>query len=239
MRLLERTRTDRLHRDVRRARLPRHVGLVMDGNRRWARAAGLDARAGHRAGAEHVADVLRWSEEVGIDHLTVYVLSADNIRRRGSDEIGHLMTLLETVVPDAVLSRDGHWRLHVSGDLTLLPASTRAVLDDAVEQTANGAAHLTLAVAYDGRADIAHAVRRAVLEGGAADVDDITRCLAGGPVKDIDLVIRTSGETRLSGFFPWQSAGARLHLSPRMWPAFTHADFLRALLSYDSTPSQD
>ena len=244
MHLLERTRTDRLRRDVRRARLPRHVGLVMDGNRRWAKAAGLDTRAGHRAGAEHVADLLRWSEDAGLEHLTVYVLSADNIRRRGDEEIDHLMTLLETVVPEAVLSRGGHWQLHVSGDLGLLPASTRARLESAAEATRQGTSHLTLAIAYDGRADIAHAVRRAVLEGGSADVDDITRCLAGGPVKDIDLVIRTSGETRISGFFPWQSAGARLHLSPRMWPAFTEADFLRALLSWGpthpySTPAQD
>jgi short-chain Z-isoprenyl diphosphate synthase len=210
----------------------------MDGNRRWARAAGLDVSAGHRAGAEHVEDVLRWSEDVGLEHLTVYVLSADNIRRRGAAEIHHLMTLLETVVPDAVLARRGHWRLHVSGDLTLLPASTRARLASVTEATRQAPSHLTLAIAYDGRADIAHAVRRAVLglePGETVDVDDITRCLAGGPVKDIDLVIRTSGETRLSGFFPWQSAGARLHLSSRMWPAFTEADFLRALLSYDAT----
>jgi len=230
------SRVDRLRRAVRRGPLPRHLGVVMDGNRRWARAAGLDPRAGHRAGAEHVEDVLRWCEDVGIDHLTVYVLSADNIRRRGDAEIDHLMTLLETVVPAKVLARDGHWRLHVSGDTSLLPATTRAALDDAVAATAAGAAHLTLAIGYDGRADIVQAVRAAVLElaphGTTPDVDAITRCLPGGPVKDIDLVIRTSGETRLSGFFPWQSVGAELYLSTTMWPAFTEAEFLRALRAY-------
>ena len=232
MSVLDRPRLERLRRDVRRGPLPTHVGLVMDGNRRWARAAGLDARVGHRVGAEHVEDVLRWCEDAGIGHLTVYVLSADNIRRRGGDEISHLMTLLETVIPDRVLSRGGRWQLHVSGDLSLLPETTREALLSAVDATRQGRSHLTLAIAYDGRADIVHAARRAVLEGGPVDVDDITRCLGGGPVKDIDLVIRTSGETRLSGFFPWQCAGAELYLSALMWPAFGEADFLRALRTY-------
>ena len=143
---LRAARVDRLRRAVRSGPLPRHLGVVMDGNRRWARAAGLDPRAGHRAGAEHVEDVLRWCEDVGIDHLTVYVLSADNIRRRGDAEIDHLMTLLETVVPQKVLSRGGHWRLHVAGDTTLLPATTRAALDHAVAATEAGTGHLTLAI---------------------------------------------------------------------------------------------
>ena len=158
---LRAAKVDRLRRAVRTGPLPRHLGVVMDGNRRWARAAGLDPRAGHRAGAEHVEDVLRWCESVGIDHLTVYVLSADNIRRRGDAEIDHLMTLLETVVPQKVLSRGGHWRLHVAGDTTLLPVTTRAALDHAVAATHAGAAHLTLAIGYDGRADIVNAVRAA------------------------------------------------------------------------------
>ena len=233
---LRAARVDRLRRAVGTGPLPRHLGVVMDGNRRWARAAGLDPRAGHRAGAEHVEDVLRWCEDVGIDHLTVYVLSADNIRRRGDVEIDHLMTLLETVVPQKVLSRGGHWRLHVAGDTALLPATTRAALDHAVAATEAGAAHLTLAIGYDGRADIVNAVRAAVLDlaphGTAPDVDAITRRLPGGPVKDIDLVIRTSGETRLSGFFPWQSVGAELYLSSTMWPAFSEPEFLRALRDY-------
>ena len=141
------------------------------------------------------------------------------------------MTLLETVVPQKVLSRGGHWRLHVSGDTTLLPATARAALDHAVEATEAGAAHLTLAIGYDGRADIVHVLDLG-LHGTAPDVDAITTRLPGGPVKDIDLVIRTSGETRLSGFFPWQSVGAELHLSSTMWPAFSEAEFLRALRDY-------
>jgi short-chain Z-isoprenyl diphosphate synthase len=223
--------------------LPRHVGLVMDGNRRWARMAGLDARAGHRAGAEHVEDVLRWCEERGIDHLSIYVLSADNIRRRAGDEIDHLMHLLETVVPEKVLGRGGRWRLHVAGDMDLLPETTARALAAAVDATRDGDAHLTLAVGYDGRAQVAAAVRSilaaaagtdATLGDVAAlvDAESIGAALGGGPVKEIDLVIRTSGEVRVSGFFPWQSAHAELYVSPRMWPAFTAADFDAALAHF-------
>jgi short-chain Z-isoprenyl diphosphate synthase len=216
----------------------------MDGNRRWARATGhLDPSVGHRVGAEHVEDVLRWCEDRDIDHLTIYVLSADNIRRRASTEIDHLMQLLETVVPAKVLSRGGHWRLHVAGDLALLPVSTAAALTEAMAATANGPAHVTLAIGYDGRADVVTAVRSVLAEHTAGDLglselaevvdaDMIGAALPGGPVKDIDLVIRTSGEVRISGFFPWQSAHAELYFSDRMWPAFGEADFDDALAHF-------
>ena len=224
--------------------MPRHVGLVMDGNRRWARAAGhLDPSVGHRVGAEHVEDVLRWCEDRGIDHLTIYVLSADNIRRRAGVEIDHLMRLLETVVTAKVLGRGGRWRLHVAGDLSLLADSTAAALTEAMAATAEAPAHVTLAIGYDGRGDVVTAVR-SVLAAHAAkgrvlpelaevvDADMIGAALPGGPVKDIDLVIRTSGEVRISGFFPWQSAHAELYFSDRMWPAFGEADFDDALAHF-------
>jgi short-chain Z-isoprenyl diphosphate synthase len=216
----------------------------MDGNRRWARAAGYaNPSVGHRFGAEHLEEALRWCERRGIEHLTVYVLSADNIRRRAGAEIDYLMHLLETVVPEKVADAERRWRLHVSGDLRLLPDSTARALQGAVEQTRQRPCHLTLAIGYDGRDDIVRAARtalRAQLADGATatevvdrlGVEEITDGLVGGPVKDIDLVIRTSGESRLSGFFPWQSAGAELFLSPKMWPAFTEADFVEALRHY-------
>ena len=205
----------------------------MDGNRRWARLAGFaDSKAGHRAGAEHVGDVLRWATDWGIEHLTVYVLSADNIRKRSPDEIDHLMTLIEEIVPDQVLAHP-RWQAHVSGDLRLLPTTTRESLDRLVEQTRGRPCHLTLAIGYDGREDIIAGVR-AALTAGARDLDedDITRALPGGPVKEIDLVIRTSGEQRLSGFFPWQASKAQIVLSRKLWPAFTEVDFADALAEF-------
>ncbi|MFC6343741.1 undecaprenyl diphosphate synthase family protein, partial [Nocardioides hankookensis] len=132
--------------------LPRHVGLIMDGNRRWARAAGhLDVSVGHRAGAEHLGDFLGWLERRGIEHATVYVLSADNIRKRAGDEVDHLFRLLRTVVPEQVRSST-YWRLHVSGDLGLLPPATRTALEAAVAETVTRPGHLTLAIGYDPRA---------------------------------------------------------------------------------------
>jgi short-chain Z-isoprenyl diphosphate synthase len=215
---------------------PRHVGLIMDGNRRWARAAGQGARFGHRAGAEHLGDFLTWLQARGIEHATVYVLSADNIRKRAGAEVDHLFHLIETVVSEKVRESES-WRLHVSGDLRLLPDTARDALERAVGATVGRPRHLTLAIGYDARGDIVAGVRAAVLAGaghlaGEQLAAAITDGLPGGPVKEIDLVIRTSGEQRISGFFPWQAQHAEIHVSPRMWPAFTERDLDRALADY-------
>lgn len=210
----------------------------MDGNRRWARAAGYgNPSIGHRIGAEHIENALAWSERWSIDHLTIYVLSAANIRKRSGDEVAYLMELLETTVPEKVLGSGRPWTLHVSGDPSLLPASTADVLRSAVEASAGRPNHLTLAVGYDGHQDITRAARAAVRRRGDEELraSDITACLSGGPVKDIDLVIRTSGEQRLSGFFPWQAANAELFTCRKMWPDFGEADFTDALAHYAST----
>jgi short-chain Z-isoprenyl diphosphate synthase len=228
----------RRHR-LRGAPRPDHVGVVMDGNRRWARAAGhASASVGHRVGAEHVGDVLRWGVAWGVEHLTVYVLSADNIRRRDAGEIRFLAELIEEVIPDRVLAHP-EWRLHVAGDLGLLPATTRAALGELVAATQDRPRHLTLAIGYDGRRDIVEAVRlalRTTAKGGVAagtlTEEAITAALGGGPRKEIDLVIRTSGEQRMSGFLPWQSSGAEIVTSRKMWPAFTEVDFVEALVEY-------
>ena len=221
----------------REAVRPRHVGVVMDGNRRWARTAGfVNPSEGHRKGADHVEDLLRWCEARGIDHVSVYVLSAANISKRSVQEVEFLFGLVTRVLPGLV-ERSGHWSLHVSGDLALLPDDAAAELTRAEATTAGRPGHVTLAIGYDGRADIVAGIRRAVLA-GAADRDggiepaDITAHLPGGPVKEIDLVIRTSGEQRLSGFFPWQAAHAEVHVSPKLWPDFDEADFDEALAHY-------
>ncbi len=209
----------------------------MDGNRRWARAAGLAQPAlGHQAGAEHLGELLRWLADRHIDHASVYVLSADNIRKRSGAEIGYLCRLIETLVP-AQLRRSDHWSLHVSGDLSLLPASVEHALENAVLATRGRPGHLTLAIGYDPRADIVTGIRAALRAGPlsaepTALEDAVTAGLPGGPVKDIDLVIRTSGEQRISGFFPWQTGRAEIFVSPKMWPAFTERDLDEALAFY-------
>ncbi|MCW2793622.1 MAG: hypothetical protein JWO76_2720 [Nocardioides sp.] len=209
----------------------------MDGNRRWARSAGhANPSVGHRYGAEHVGRILDWCSRRGIEHLSIYVLSADNIRRRPGPELEHLFDLLASTLPEIVTRSAGSWSLHVSGDLTLLPDRSRDALLRAVEETRDRRAHLTLAIGYDGRQDVVRGIRSALLSSrnGSLDVDTITAHLPGGPVKEIDLVIRTSGEHRLSGFFPWQTSHAEIHVSRKMWPAFTERDFERALADYAS-----
>lgn len=216
---------------------PRHVGVVMDGNRRWARRAGLASPSdGHRRGADHIEDLLGWCEDRGIDHMSIYVLSADNIRKRSGAEVGVLFGLIARVLPGLV-ERRGHWSLHVSGDLALLPDDAAAELTRAEARTSGRPGHVTLAIGYDGRADIVAGIRGAVLAGavdasGGIEPADITAHLPGGPVKEIDLVVRTSGEQRLSGFFPWQASHAEVHVSPKLWPDFDEADFDLALTQY-------
>ena len=206
----------------------RHVGIIMDGNRRWARRHHLATSEGHRIGAEHVADLLRWSERWSINHLSVYVLSADNIRKRDSTEVANLFALLATTVPDAVTGAQ-EWSLHLSGDLGLVPEPSRGALTDAVTPTAGRPRHVTMAIGYDARRDILEGIRGALRAGSAVEVDDVTRHLDGGPVKDIDLVIRTGGDQRISGFFPWQAAQADIVFVRAPWPSFRELDLARAL----------
>jgi short-chain Z-isoprenyl diphosphate synthase len=205
----------------------------MDGNRRWARAAGnADVSHGHRAGARHVEDLLSWCVDFDIHHVTTYVLSADNIRKRSAREVGFLFELLAGELPDLVL-RSEQWSLHVAGDELMLPPAVREALTSAARATSGRARHLTMAIAYDGRADIVGAIRSAMRDGAdPSDPGAITAHLAGGPVKEIDLVIRTSGEHRLSGFCPWQTAHAEVYVCPKPWPAFTDDDFTEALRHY-------
>jgi len=216
--------------------LPTHIGVIMDGNRRWAKAAGMArVSAGHRAGADHLADLLRWLTSRDIRHASVYVLSADNIRKRDADEVAQLFRLVEELVP-AWLGKSDEWQLHIAGDLGLLPPSCATALTDALRETEGRRSHLTLAIGYDPKQSLVEAVRALLAAGEAPEGDALVQAidahLPGGPVKDIDLVIRTSGERRISGFFPWQSQGAEIVFSDTMWPAFTESDLDAALAEY-------
>jgi short-chain Z-isoprenyl diphosphate synthase len=225
---------------------PRHVGLIMDGNRRWARKMGMaNPSVGHRYGGEHVQRVLTWCEAAGIRHVTVFVCSTENLRNRGDGEVAYLMGVIEDVVA-VHLAEPGHrWQVHVAGDLDLLPASTANALKDAVEATRDCAtgAHVTLAIGYGGRQEIVDAVRDLLytrylagdtLTDVAADLttDDIAAHLHTAGRPDPDLIIRTSGEQRVSNFLLWQNAQAELYFCDAYWPAFREVDFLRALRGF-------
>ncbi len=235
----------RLRRQVAAGPLPRHVGIVMDGNRRWARQQGLaSASLGHQYGAQHAEDVLGWCERIGISHVTVFMCSTENLTRRDPAEVAFLMRVIEQFVVDR-LNRLPSWQVHVAGDLDVLPDETARALKQAVEASQDGASgrHLTLAVGYGGRQEVIEAFRALLYEHAAqggtltdlADqltTSDIARHLYTAGQPDPDLVIRTSGEQRLSNFLLWQSAYSELYFCEAYWPAFREIDFLRALRSF-------
>ncbi|MGA6161827.1 polyprenyl diphosphate synthase [Amycolatopsis magusensis] len=237
--------THQLRRSLRGADLPRHVGIIMDGNRRWARQMGMaDPSVGHKFGAQHLETVLSWCARAGVEQVTVYVCSTENLARRDDAEVAYLMRLIEQVVADKLTRPGAGWRVHVAGVFDVLPDSTARALKNAVETTRDRTtgAHLTLAIGYSGRQEVIDALRALLAEHSAAGtlhqladtitMADISRHLYTAGRRDPDLVIRTSGEQRLSNFLLWQSAYAELYFCDTYWPAFREIDFLRALRSY-------
>jgi short-chain Z-isoprenyl diphosphate synthase len=223
--------------------IPRHVAIMIDGNRRWARAAGFDdVSQGHVVGARHIADLLDWCTEVGVRHVTVWLLSTDNLRRP-SDELAPLLRIIAGVADE--LSADGKpWRVRAVGALDLLPQETAEALKAAEERTAGrDGLMVNVAVGYGGRREIADAVRSLLQEHAVAgtsldelaetlDVDHIAEHLYTKGQPDPDLVIRTSGEQRLGGFLLWQSVHSEFYFCDALWPDFRKIDFLRALRDF-------
>ena len=254
----------RLAAQIEPARVPGHVGVILDGNRRWARTKGFGTAQGHKRGADKIAEFLGWAQVAGVRMVTLWLLSTDNLSRDPSE----LAPLLD-IIADAIdeLAAAGRWRLRLVGAVDLLPASVAERLRGAVASTAaphaddgrrqtdgdaQGAAgaaeadermHVNIAVGYGGRQEIADAVRDLLRERAAAgdsleDVaaalseEDITDHLYTKGQPDPDLVIRTSGEQRLSGFLLWQSVHSEFYFCEVNWPAFRRIDFLRALRDY-------
>jgi short-chain Z-isoprenyl diphosphate synthase len=222
--------------------VPRHVGVILDGNRRWAKSVGASSREGHQAGADKIAELLAWCGESGVEVVTLWLLSTDNLARP-EGELQALLRIIENVVTD--LSAEGNpWQVNVVGALDLLPSETAAMLKQAADGTA-GRHGLTVnaAICYGGRREIADAVR-SMLQAHAAegrsleevadllDVEHIAEHLYTRGQPDPDLVIRTSGEQRLGGFLLWQSAHSEFYFCDAYWPDFRKVDFLRALRAY-------
>lgn len=223
---------------------PQHVGVMCDGNRRSARAAGiLDPSDGYRRGGKKIGDLLEWCGDAGVEVVTLWLLSTDNLASRPASEMRPLLAVIEETVDD--LARPGRpWRLAIVGALDLLPAHTAHVLKAAAERTEDRSGLLVnIAVGYGGRQEIADAVRSLLQEHSERgtsldelaeilDVDHIAEHLYTRGQPDPDLVIRTSGEQRLSGFLLWQSAHSEYYFCDAYWPDFRHVDFLRALRDY-------
>ena len=231
----------RLAASLRQQKLPRHVGVMLDGNRRWARANGANTAQGHQAGADNIKPLLGWCEEAGVQVVTLWLLSTDNLNRPAK-ELRPLLTIIEHVVTDLAASR--RWQLNPVGALDLLPVETARCLKNAADATRDVHAMIVnVAVGYGGRREIADAVRAMLLEHAAKgtsieelaevfDVEHIADHLYTRGQPDPDLVIRTSGEQRLGGFMLWQSAHSEFYFCEAYWPDFRRVDFLRALRAY-------
>jgi short-chain Z-isoprenyl diphosphate synthase len=221
--------------------IPRHVGVILDGNRRWAREAGKTTAGGHQAGADKIETFLGWCEEVGVEVVTLWLLSTDNLGRP-QEELAPLLAIIEDTVRQ--LADTGRWRVHPMGSLDLLPDETAAELKAAADRTAGvSGIMVNVAVGYGGRREIADAVRSLLTEhaGRGTSIEELAEVLDAEHIAehlytrgqpDPDLVIRTSGEQRLSGFLLWQSAHSEFYFCEAYWPDFRKVDFLRALRAF-------
>ncbi|MHB1064900.1 MAG: isoprenyl transferase [Georgenia sp.] len=230
----------RLVRSLTKATVPRHVGVILDGNRRWAKALGTPASHGHRHGALKITELLQWSEEAGVEIVTLWMLSTDNLER-DPVEVAQLLEIIAAAVDTLA---DSGRRLRVVGSLDLLPVEVAERLRNAEARTEDGVGvQVNVAVGYGGRHEITDAVRSLLREralagqtledvAGEIGIDDITDHLYTRGQPDPDLVIRTSGEQRLGGFLLWQSVHSEYYFCEVYWPDFRRVDFLRALRSY-------
>ena len=231
----------RLFRRLDLSATPEHVGVILDGNRRWAKANLASSKSGHSAGARKIIDFLSWCEETNVKVVTLWMLSTDNLSRENAE----LQPLLE-IIAEAVsgLSKFGRWKLHVVGATELLPDWLTTRLNEAVAKSpAREELIVNLAIGYGGRHEITDAVKQLLKENlvkgenleSAIDkmsIDEISRHLYTAGQPDPELVIRTSGEQRLSGFLLWQSAHSEFYFCEAYWPDFRRVDFLRAIRAY-------
>ncbi|HEY3871236.1 MAG TPA: isoprenyl transferase [Actinocrinis sp.] len=231
----------RLAKRMDPARVPKHVGVIMDGNRRWAKSVGERIATGHQRGADKIADLLEWCAEAGVEVVTLWLFSTDNFDRP-SEEVADLLPIIGNSL--LALAADGRWRIRPVGALDVLPGDFARTLKEIESGTAeNRGMMVNAAVGYGGRREIADAVRSLLYEhaeqGGTIedlaqviDVEHIAQHLYTRGLPDPDLLIRTSGEQRLSGFMLWQSAHSEYYFCEAYWPAFRKIDFLRALRDY-------
>ena len=240
--LLYSTYERRLLAGLDRDRLPHHVALMADGNRRWARLNTRDEAliAGYEAGAQKLKEFVTWCDEVGIQIVTLWVLSPSNLDRSQNE----VLPLLDVIV-DLVksLGEEPRWKIQIVGALELLPENTADALRTATAKTAGDGMHINVAVSYAGRQELRDAFRSLLAEEAkkgtslselsqTIEMDMIASHLYTAGQPDPDLIIRTSGEQRLSDFLIWQSAHSEFYFCEALWPDFRRVDFLRALRAF-------
>jgi tritrans,polycis-undecaprenyl-diphosphate synthase [geranylgeranyl-diphosphate specific] len=232
----------RLLKEVQQFSPPEHVAIIMDGNRRFARELGLGPTEGHKEGRNKLEEILNWGMEVGVKILTVYAFSSENLSRN-KEEIDELMTLFEESfykVADDERVHKHRIRVRVLGLVEILPKNVQKAIAHAEEKTKGyDGYHLNLAIAYSGREEIIQAIREIAgkVKSGEMEVGQIDQKMFSGflytkEFPDPDLILRTSGEVRVSNFLLWQLAYSELYFVDVYWPGFRKIDFLRAIRSY-------
>jgi undecaprenyl diphosphate synthase len=223
-------------------RLPQHVAIIMDGNGRWAQRRGMSRVQGHRRGKDAVQAVVETAQRLGIPYLSLFAFSTENWQRPPA-EVRALMNLLRHYLRTEIARMQAEQvRLRAIGDLERLPASVRRDLEHAIEITReNKRLTVGLCVSYGGRQDIVAAARRIARDACAGRVDPeqvdealVTHCLWTADMPDPDLLIRTSGEMRISNFFLWQLAYTEIYVTDTLWPDFGERDFIEAIAQYQS-----
>jgi tritrans,polycis-undecaprenyl-diphosphate synthase [geranylgeranyl-diphosphate specific] len=232
----------RLETQVESGKIPRHIAIIMDGNRRFARDLGIDPNVGHEKGGDKLKEVLQWCLDVGVKILTVYAFSTENLKR-SKEEVDHLMSLFEEnfrrIGEDERVHEHGI-RVRVLGQRDLLPKDVREAIEYAEEMTKGYDNYFyNIAIAYGGREEIITAIRSLAqdVKDGRISVDKIDEKIFASKlytadVPDPDLILRTSGEERISNFLLWQLAYSELYFVDVYWPGFRKLDFLRAIRSY-------
>ncbi|AWB93099.1 isoprenyl transferase [Aeromicrobium chenweiae] len=231
----------RLAKQLDPAKLPHHVGAIVDGNRRWAKSSGSRFEDGYQAGANKIAEFAEWCDELGVEIVTLWVLSTDNLQR-SPEELAGILAAVEGLMER--LAGEQRWPISVIGNLDLLPSESAARMKHLADSTVGvKGMRVNICVGYGGRQELTDAMRSLLLDqaakgrtleevAGTLEVDDIAEHLYTKGQPDPDLVIRTSGEQRLSGFLLWQSVHSEFYFADALWPAFRHVDFLRAMRSY-------
>ena len=222
-------------------KLPKHIAIIMDGNRRWAKEKKLDAKFGHKEGAKTLEKIVRYSNKLGLEYLTVYAFSTENWKR-SSEEVGALMLLLQAYLEDFSKRADTeNIKIKMIGDINGLPEGLQKSINNVIKRTMNNTG-LTFNVAfnYGGRAEIVNAVKQIAIQvkNGELDAQNISEDTISENVytkgqPDPDLIIRTSGEYRTSGFLTWQSVYSELYFINKLWPDFNEEDLLEAIEEYN------
>jgi undecaprenyl diphosphate synthase len=230
-----------LYKDqIDKSRLPRHIAIIMDGNGRWARKQGLARMFGHKQGVETVHNITVAATALGIEYLTLYTFSTENWNRP-KEEVDSLMTLLvDTIVKETPTLMDNNVRLQTIGDIERLPEGTRQKFLACIRQTSrNTGLTMVIALSYSARWEITEAVRKAVRQAQngtlrAEDVNEpfVSTLMTTADMPDPDLLIRTSGEYRISNFLLWQLAYSELYFTDCLWPEFTEEEFYKAIADY-------